>query len=80
MKKITSTQSAIKFIEKQIEELEKTEYMYTNIITPRAQADLKILNNLREQHLKMSALQEKVATGQEVTAEDVYNSVPASFR
>jgi hypothetical protein len=54
--------------------------MYTNIITPRAQADLKILNNLREQHLKMSALQEKVATGQEVTAEDVYNSVPASFR
>jgi conjugal transfer/entry exclusion protein len=77
---MTDLKKAIAFVERQIEELEKTEYMYTNIITPRAQADLKILNNLREQHLKMSALQEKVATGQEVTAEDVYNSVPASFR
>jgi conjugal transfer/entry exclusion protein len=77
---MSDLKKAIAFVERQIEELEKTEYMYTNIITPRAQADLKILNNLREQHLKMSALQEKVATGQEVTAEDVYNSVPASFR
>ena len=77
---MTSTQNALKFIEKQIEELEKTEFMYTNIITPRAQADLKILNSLREQHLKLSALQEKVASGQEVTAEEVYSSVPGSFR
>jgi len=77
---MTDLKKAIAFVERQIEELEKTEFMYTNIITPRAQADLKILNSLREQHLKMSALQEKVASGQEVTAEEVYSSVPGSFR
>ena len=77
---MTDLKKAIAFVERQIEELEKTEFMYTNIITPRAQADLKILNSLREQHLKMSALQEKVASGQEVTAEEVCSSVPGSFR
>lgn len=77
---MTDLIKATKFIERQIESLEHTTYMFENIIKPRYEADKRILDALREQHLKLSALQEKVASGQEVTTDEIYASVPGSFR
>lgn len=71
---------AKKFIEDRIEELEKTVYSFEQILQPRYDADKKILETLREQHLKMEALMRKIEAGEEVTQQDIYDCIPASFR
>ena len=71
---------ALKFIEKQIETFERNVFLFDNVVRPRYEADRKILDSLREQHLKLSALEEKMAKGEEVSTDDIYAAVPSQFR
>ena len=71
---------ALKMCEAQIKDFEKALFHYESIVRPRAEADKKILDNLREQYTKLEALQEKLDRGEELTKEEIYNSVPNSLR
>jgi hypothetical protein len=63
-----------------IEELEEEMYSFEFIIQPRAEADRKILYDLKEQHAKLSALQTKIAYGEDVSIDQVNAVIPKMFR
>jgi hypothetical protein len=71
---------ASKFIADRIEELEKATFTFEEVLQPRYAADKKILERLRDQHLKLEALLRKVEAGEEVVQQDIYDCVPSSFR
>jgi conjugal transfer/entry exclusion protein len=71
---------AVKFITKEINVLEKATYMYDNVMRPRAEADKKILVQLREQLVRLSVLQEKVKSGEQVTRAEIMEAVPEALR
>lgn len=71
---------SVKFLEKNIEDLEKAMYIFDTVVRPRAEADKAILTRMRSQHLKLMALLEKVEKGEEVPQEVFYESVPESLR
>lgn len=72
--------NAIKFVGRQIDELERATYIFETVIKPRAEADKQILEKLRAQHLKLMALKEKSDRGESVTTEDIRDAVPDQFR
>ena len=71
---------AIKFVGSQVEDLEKAVYHFESVVHPRFERDKEILAAMREQHLKLQALQEKEERGEELTQEDIYAAVPSQFR
>jgi len=71
---------ALKFLNEQIEQLEKATYMFDTVVRPRYERDREILIKLREQQLKMMAFQEKIARGESVTQDEVYDAIPVGFR
>jgi hypothetical protein len=73
-------QGARKFIVQQVELLEKQLYSFDNVIVPRANADRIILKKLRDDVLKLDVLQKKRENKEEITANELVECVPASFR
>jgi vacuolar-type H+-ATPase subunit D/Vma8 len=73
-------QKALRVVEENIEEIERAVYVFDNVLLPRAEADKKILQQLREQHMKLQAFVEARDRGEPLTNESVYNSIPGSFR
>lgn len=71
---------AEKFINKQIEELEKARYMFETVVQPRYEADKQILESIKQQAMKLKALKEKEAKGEEISVEEIYDAVPIQFR
>ena len=69
-----------KLLEKQIGELEVAVFTFENVLKPRMDADVKILERLRSQHLKLLVLIEKQKNGEPVSSDDVADCVPAVFR
>jgi exonuclease VII small subunit len=70
----------IKLLEKQIKELEAANYIFENVVKPRAEADRQVLEKLKKQHFKMAALVEKAATGAEITEDEENDAVPRELR
>jgi len=70
----------IGFMEKQIEGLEQATYMFENVVRPRYERDKAILEEMRQQYLKLQVLKEKFDAGVEVSQEEMQNLVPQSFR
>lgn len=71
---------SIKFIEKQIKQLEQVIYNFETVMQPRFDQDKKILETMRSQQLKMQALLERSNKGEEISQDELYDSVPAVFR
>ena len=71
---------AIKFITKQIKQLEENLYTFETVVMPRADQDKKILEQLRTHQLKMQALLEKSKKGEEISQDELYEAVPSVFR
>lgn len=71
---------AQKFLEKEISVLEQGVYTFENIARPRYEADKTILRGMKDQHVKLMTLIEKVNAGAEVTQQEVHEAVPAPFR
>jgi len=72
--------TTIEMIQLRIEELETTIYGFESVIKPRAEADKKILEGMREDHLKVLAIKEKEERGEKVTQEEIYEAIPESLR
>ncbi len=70
----------IEMIQERVEELETTIYHFESIVKPRAEADKKILEKMRADHLKVMAIKEKEERGEELTQEEIYEAVPESLR
>lgn len=71
---------SLKYVDAQVEDLEKAIFVFENIVRPRYEVDKRILENLREQSLKLGTLMQKLETGEDVTKEEIYDSVPQQFR
>ena len=71
---------AIKLCGKEIDDFEKAMFHYDSVVRPRAEADRKILDNLRAQYMKLESLQEKVVRGEEPTQQEIFDAVPESLR
>lgn len=76
----TELSKAIKYLDAQIEALEKASYMFESVIRPRYEEDVKILKKLREDRLKLAVLKEKKDAGLEISNDEFYASVPEAFR
>jgi hypothetical protein len=70
----------LKFMKKQIAELEKATYMFETMLQPRYAADKKILEQYRAQYIKLDALLQKMQAGEEITLEQMHDCVPVQFR
>jgi predicted transcriptional regulator len=71
---------ALGYINRQIEGLEQSTFVYETIVRPRYEADKQILEDLREKALKLASLVEKIDNGEQVTKEEVFSAVPIQFR
>lgn len=84
---------AVKYVDQRIQELEKQIYVTDTVVLPRHEEDKKILRQMREQRVKMAALQEKMdslnarrAKGEiipreeEIATDDVVAALPPAFR
>jgi hypothetical protein len=71
---------AKKFLEKKIADFEDAVYTFDNILKPRYEADVKILNELKSQHTKLMVLIDKLGRGEDITNEDFEAAVPKEFR
>ena len=71
---------AVKFVNKQIEQLEQAAYIFETVVKPRAEIDKGILDGLKTQLLKLQSLQDKAKRGEEVTVAEIEDCVPSSFR
>jgi hypothetical protein len=75
-----NAKDAEKMLRKQIEQLEQATYMFETVIQPRYAADKKILENLRDQHLKLQVLIEKGERGEKITTDEFAAAMPGSLR
>ena len=71
---------AQKLIESEMSVLERGIFTFETVVQPRYEVDKKILRNLKDQHVKIIALAEKIKAGNEVTQQEIYDAVPAAFR
>lgn len=71
---------AINHINKQIKQLETLIYNFETLMQPRYEQDLKILETMRSQQLKMLALKERADKGEEIPQEELFDAVPKVFR
>ena len=69
-----------KHLEKNIKILEIQVYNYETVTVPRANADKKILSEMRQQAIRVDAILQKEARGEEPTLEELNAAIPASFR
>ena len=69
-----------KLMRKQIEQLEQGLYMFETVVKPRAEADRKILETMRDQHLKLQVLIEKGERGEKITTDEFAAAMPGSLR
>jgi len=72
--------SAKAFIEKNIVQLEKQLYLHQTVAQVRYAADVKILSEMKQQLLRLSAIEEKQERGEEITMEEIFSAVPEVFR
>jgi hypothetical protein len=72
--------AALQMMSKKISELERSTFLFETIDKPRYDADVNILNDLREKHLKLMSLLEKEERGEEITRDEIYDAVPARLR
>lgn len=70
---------ALAYLEKQIKELEKGTYYARSVIIPRYEADLKILERMKQQHLRLDALRTKEEAGEEISRSEIKDAVPEEF-
>ena len=71
---------SVKYLGKQIEELEKSIFMYEEIIKPRAEMDKVMLKKMRDQQIKLEALIRRVKAGEQPTLSEFNECVPVAFR
>jgi len=71
---------AAKYMKKQIDDLEKSVFMFEEVIKPRAEADKQILYKLRAQELKLQALITRIKGGEQPSVDEFNECVPSSFR
>jgi len=71
---------AVKYISKQIDELEKSVFTYEEIIKPRAEMDKVMLKKMRDQQIKLEALVRRVKAGEQPSLQEFTECVPAAFR
>jgi uncharacterized coiled-coil DUF342 family protein len=71
---------AAKFMRKEIDSLEKSVFMFDEVIKPRAEADRQILYKLRAQEVKLQALITRLKAGEQPSVDEFNECVPASFR
>jgi hypothetical protein len=71
---------ALKHIESNIEKLEKEIYNFETVALKRYAEDKKIIAQMRSDAIKLEALTKKHAKGEDITAEDIADAVPAAFR
>ena len=71
---------SIKFVSKQVEQLEEATYMFETVVKPRYEVDKGILESLKTQLLKLQSLQEKAKRGEEITVLEINDCVPSAFR
>lgn len=73
-------EEVVQFLEGEISEMEKGIYMFESLHKPRYENDRKILENMREQHLKMVTLVEKENRGEKINQEMIRDAIPPQFR
>jgi hypothetical protein len=73
-------EDASKYLKKNVDELEKSVFMFDEVVKPRAEADKVILRRLRDQQVKLDALLKKVKAGEEPSIEEFNECVPHAFR
>jgi hypothetical protein len=84
---------AIKWIDVKITELEKELYVHDTVVMPRVDEDRKILRTMRDQRVKMAALRDKIEvlnkrrqkgesipSEQEITSDELRETLPEAFR
>lgn len=71
---------ARKFVEKQIKEFEQAIYRVESVMIPRYEKDKEILKQMRDQFLKLQALEERQKRGEEISTEEFRDAVPEQFR
>jgi hypothetical protein len=69
-----------KHLEKNIKILEIQVYNFDTVAVPRANVDKKILSEMRQQVIRVDAIMQKEARGEEPTLEELQAAIPASFR
>jgi len=85
--------AAIDFVDKKVRELEQQLYVVDSVVIPRYEQDKIILKRMRDQKIKMQALQEKIellnkrraageriAPEEEITAVEMESALPEIFR
>jgi uracil-DNA glycosylase len=71
---------ALKYLNKQIEQLEQGKYYFENVVKPRYEQDKLLLEQMREHHVKLQILVEKVKRGEPISTEEYTAAVPSQFR
>jgi len=71
---------AKKFMEKHIGEIERALFTFEHVLKPRYEADKQILERMRQQYIKLDALIQKMASGEEITTEESTDAIPKELR
>lgn len=71
---------AIKYLDQQIEVLEKQLFYFDMVLKPRAEKDKEILSGLKLQAVRIDALSQKMERGEQITDEEIRDAVPQMFR
>jgi hypothetical protein len=71
---------AQEFLEKEISSLEQGIYTFEMVVRPRYDADKQILRNMKDQHVRLLSLIERVNNKEEITQKDIYDAVPSALR
>ena len=73
-------QASINYIEGNIRTLEGEIYTFEKMALPRLATDKELLESMRGDVIKMEALLAKKKSGEEITADEIKEAVPAAFR
>lgn len=77
---MVNIKEVMKLMEKSIKEFESAQYQFETVVYPRYEADKEILRKLKDDYIKISAINRRQKSGEEVSQEDIYDAIPEAFK
>jgi hypothetical protein len=84
--------AAISFTDKKIAEIEQQVFVFDTVLAPRAEADKRILKDLRASRIKMMSLKQRmdalnkrradgevIPSEEEISVDELHASLPSAF-
>ena len=70
----------MKYLEKQVAEVERSTYYVRSVLIPRYETDVKLLEKLRTDYMSVDDLFQREQVGETISVEEFNKVVPEEFR